>query len=47
MLAFENGDLLPKSENFDGRVASTAKENADHSEDGEDEFRHDSPFNMA
>ena len=40
-LAFENGDLLAKSEDFDGGVASTAEENADHRKDGENEFRHE------
>jgi hypothetical protein len=39
-LAFENGDLLTKSQNFNSRVASTAEENADHREDGEDELGH-------
>ena len=29
-----------KSEIFNGRVASTAEENADHREDGEDELGH-------
>jgi hypothetical protein len=38
--AFEYGELLPKGENFQGRIPSTTEENADHGEDSEDEFRH-------
>ena len=42
--AFENGNLLTESKNFEGRVASTTPENTDHREDGEDEFRHELLF---
>jgi hypothetical protein len=39
-LRVEYGELLPKGENFQGRIPSTAEEDADHGEDGEHEFRH-------
>ena len=35
--AFEDGDLLPEGEDFEGSIASTAEEDAD----GEDEFEHE------
>ena len=38
---FEYGDLLPEGEDFEGRVAPTPEEDADHGEDGEDEFGHE------
>jgi hypothetical protein len=31
---FEYGDLLPEGEDFEGRVAPTPEEEADHGEDG-------------
>jgi hypothetical protein len=37
----EHGDLLSEGEDFEGRVASTAEEDMDHGEDGEDEYRHE------
>lgn len=40
-LAFENGDLLSKGEDFKGRVASALTEDADHREHGKNEFRHE------
>ena len=40
-VAFENGDLLAKSEDFDCCIASTAEENADHRKDRENEFWHE------
>ena len=43
-LTFEHGDLLSQGEDFEGRVASTAEEDTDHGEDGEDEFRHGVTF---
>src|SRR5215813_15455094 len=39
--AFEHSNLLPEGEDFQSRVASAAEEDADHSEDGEDEFCHE------
>jgi hypothetical protein len=39
--AFEHGNLLPEGEDFKSRVASAAEEDADHGEDGEDEFCHE------
>jgi hypothetical protein len=38
---FEDGDLLPESENFKGGVASTAEEHADGSEETEYAFQHE------
>jgi hypothetical protein len=40
----ENRDLLSEGENFQGGGASTAEEDADHSDDSEDEFRHELPL---
>jgi len=40
----EDGDLLLKGKNFKGGGASTAEEHADHSDDGEDELRHELPL---
>ena len=39
--AFEHGDLLSEGEDFEGGIASTAEEDTDHGEDGEDELRHE------
>jgi hypothetical protein len=39
--AFEHGHLLSQGEDFQGGIASTAEEDADHGEDGEDELRHE------
>ena len=39
--AFEHGDLLSQGEDFQGGIASTAKEDPDHGEDGKDELRHE------
>src|SRR5215472_7355748 len=39
-LALEHGDLLAQGEDFERGVGSTAQEDADNGEDGEDEFRH-------
>ena len=39
--AFEHSNLLPEGEDFQSRVASAAEEDAEHSEDGEDEFCHE------
>jgi hypothetical protein len=39
--AFEHGDLLSESQDLQRSVAPTAEEDADHGEDGEDEFRHE------
>ena len=39
-LALEHGNLLSQGEDFEGSVGSTAKEDCDHGEDGEDDFRH-------
>ena len=36
----EHGDLLSEGEDFEGRVASTAEEDAHHGEDRKNEFRH-------
>ena len=33
----EKGDLLSEGEDFEGGIASTAEEDTDHGEDGEDE----------
>jgi hypothetical protein len=33
--------MLPEGEDFQGRVAPTPDEDADHCEDGEDEFGHE------
>jgi hypothetical protein len=38
---FEDGDLLPESENFKGGVASTSQEDADGSEETEYAFQHE------
>jgi hypothetical protein len=38
---FEHRDLLPKGEDFEGRVGPAPEEDADHSEDTEDEFGHE------
>jgi hypothetical protein len=38
-LALEHDNLRSKGEDFHGSIGSTAKEDADHDEDGEDEFR--------
>jgi hypothetical protein len=38
---FEYGDLLPEGEDFEGRFAPTPEEDADHGQDGEDEFGHE------
>jgi hypothetical protein len=40
-LAFEHGNLLSKRQDFKGRVASALAEDADHREQGEDEFGHE------
>ena len=40
-LAFENGHLLPKREDFQSRIAPTAEEDSDGSNEGEDEFEHE------
>ena len=37
---FQHGDLLAEGEDFQGCVAPTAEENADHREYGKDEFEH-------
>ena len=42
--AFEHGHLLSQGEDFQGGIASTAEEAADHGEDGEDELRHELTF---
>jgi hypothetical protein len=42
--AFEYGDLLSEGEDFEGGIGSTAEEDTDHGEDGEDELRHNSPL---
>jgi len=39
-LAFEHRELLSQREDFKGRVASTADEDADHGEDDQDKFKH-------
>ena len=39
--AFEHSDLLSEGEDFEGRIGSTAEEDTDHGEDGEDELRHE------
>jgi hypothetical protein len=36
----EHGNLLSEGEDFEGGIGSTAKQDADHGENGEDEFRH-------
>jgi hypothetical protein len=41
---FEHGDLQSEGEDFEGGLASTAKEDADHGEDGEEEFGHELTF---
>jgi hypothetical protein len=38
---FEHGDLLSECEDFEGGIAPTAEEDADHGEDGEEEFEHE------
>ncbi len=44
---FEDGDLLSKSENLEGGIASTAEEDSDGDKEREDEFEHEThPFNM-
>ena len=40
-LAFKQRDLLSEGKDFEGRVGSTAEEDTDHGEDGEDELRHE------
>lgn len=37
----EHGNLLTKGEDVEGGVASTAEEDTDHGEDGEDELEHE------
>ena len=36
--AFEHRDLLSEGEDFEGRIGSTAEEDTDHGEDGDDEL---------
>ena len=38
--AVERGDLLSEGEDFEGGVASTAEEDTERGEEGEEEFRH-------
>jgi hypothetical protein len=40
-ITFQYGDLLPEGEDFECRVAPTPEEDADHGEDGQDEFGHE------
>jgi hypothetical protein len=40
-LAFEHGQLLSQREDFQGRVAATAEEDSDGSNEGEDGFEHE------
>ena len=41
-LAFEHGDLLPESEDFQGGIGATADEHADGCQDCEQEIEHGS-----
>ena len=40
-LTFQHSDLLSEREDFEGGIASTAEEDTDHGEDGEDELLHE------
>ena len=40
-LAFEHGDLLPESENFQGGIGATAEERANGCQDCNQEIEHD------
>jgi len=40
-LVFQHRDLLSEGKNFEGGVGSTAEEDTDHGEEGEDELRHE------
>ena len=42
--AFEHGDLLSKSENLEGGITPTAKENSDGDNEGKDEFERELIF---
>ena len=41
---FQHGDLLSEGEDFEGGIASTAKEDADGDKEREDDFEHEAPF---
>jgi hypothetical protein len=40
-LAFEHGDLLPESEDFQGGIGATAEERANGCQDCKQEIEHD------
>jgi hypothetical protein len=41
---FQHGDLLSEGKDFEGGIASTAKEDSDGDKDGEDNFEHEALF---
>ena len=43
-LPFKHGDLLAEGKDFEGGIASTAKEDSDGGKDREDDFEHGSTF---
>jgi hypothetical protein len=38
MFLLEHGDLLPQGKDLEGSICTTAEEDADHGEEGENEF---------
>ena len=43
-LALQYGDLLAQGEHFERGIPTTAQEDPDRGQEGEDEFEHDSPL---
>jgi len=41
---FQHGDLLAEGKDFEGGIASTAKEDSDGDKEREDDFEHEAPF---
>ena len=41
---FQHGELLSEGEDFEGGIASTAKEDSDGDKEREDGFEHETPF---
>ena len=43
-LPFQHGDLLSEGKDFEGGIASTAKEHSDGDKEREDDLEHEAPF---
>jgi hypothetical protein len=43
-LPFQHGELLAEGEDFEGGIASTAKEDSDGDKEREDDCEHEAPF---